>query len=478
MKNRVGWSIVGAVLIFKIISHALVLFPISINLGQGAVPWLMGQGKILYRDIFEHRPPLTAWIVALAQGLFRGDTLLTVRMLHLLTVLITMVLIYVVVRRLGASITAAVLAVLYFAALESVFVNTAFYYEVVQGALYIGAACLLVRENTRRWEYFAAGLLLGLAFLTKQQAALAVALALLWLWWAKRSLRDVALLTLGAAIPVGALAALYALGGLWQEFYFWNVTFNAQFAGGVAGAINGDFFRRMLLTHGWMLPFAFLAFKGNKRYWLILGLGLIAQTAQLPRLGEIHAAAGLPLLCVETGIVLASLAPLLRKWRAWTPESATAVGLSAVLLVGMGFNVMTSYIPTPAGFRAILGVTEFSDLDVWLRAHASPGDTLFVLPASDSTAQVQMLTGLLPPGTWVIGNHYEFGAPFVIDTLLREWQTAPPTWVILFPDIVKEEAPPGAKPLLDFVNTRYEVRQAFGVLPFYGEALALHLKAR
>lgn len=196
------------VLVVTIVLQALVLFPMSIQLGQSTVPWLMGHGFVLYRDILEHRPPLSAWIVALIQPLLGGDTFFTLRLLHLLTVLATVVLIYAVTGRLSKSRGAATIAIVYYTALQVVFVNIAFYFEVILGLLFIGVIYLLVQPSHGQaggrgaiWRAVAAGVLLSLAFFSKQQAVLAIAFVVLWCLWNKMPAARLAALLLGLVVP-------------------------------------------------------------------------------------------------------------------------------------------------------------------------------------------------------------------------------------------------------------------------------------
>ncbi len=474
-RDRLAWIAVGLVLLVVTVSQALVLYPVSIQVGQGTIPWLMAHDKVLYRDIFEHRPPLTAWIVFAVQPLLNGDTIGTVRVLHLLASLVTIILVYVATRKLSGSTLAGVLAVVYFAALESVFDKVLFYFEAVQGLFFIAAIALLVREKINRPGLFVAGLLLGLAVLTKQQAILAAGFAVVWVGITRRSWRDAAVVGLGVALPVAVVLALYTT--VWDDFYFWNVTFNIDyFDTGAASGWSGDLVRRMILSYGWLIPFGFVALRRSSAYWLVAGMGVAALTALYPHAGEEHAAAALPVVCVAFGVVLSLLVKPVAAWRTWSSQTAALAGVVAMVLLAISTNVLTSYVPTEAGFRAILGRDMFGPVVGWLGDHAAPGDTLFVIPSTDTNSQLHPLTGMAPPGTWVTGNKFGLAPPFVVARLLDEWEHTPPTWVVLFPDMLAQSIPAQAQPMIDFVMTQYDVEQRFGPLPFYGAVEILHLK--
>ncbi|HMN12035.1 MAG TPA: glycosyltransferase family 39 protein [Bellilinea sp.] len=462
---------VWAVVLLKMISHWLVLFPLSIHVGQATVPWLMAHDRRLYVTILEHRPPLSALAVAAVQPLFGGDTLLTVRVLHLVTILATIILIYEVARRL-LSETAGVLAVIWFALLESSFANVAFYFEVAQGLMYIGVAALLLRTVVHGRPLFLAGVLLGASLLTKQQAVVVIIWVLVWVGWRWRSLSWEALVGAGILVPLALVALYFARDGRLDELYYWTVTFNVSHGVGKPGMVGGDFVRRLILSQGWLLPFALTALherRGGDA--LIVGIGLAAQTVQFPRAGDIHAAAALPFASIAFGVVIARLIPQGR-WRTFPSQNVAALGVAAVICLAALTNVVTSYIPSPAGEGVLIGASDLKTVSAWLLQREEDGDTMYVLPSSDSTAQLHVLTGMLPPGTWAPGNQFLHSEPFVNERLLAEWFSSPPTWLIWFPGLMAEaDSEPYFQPLLDFLHEHYDFAARLEAQPFYGEAL-------
>jgi len=406
-----------------------------------------------------------------------GEIFTAVRSLHLLTTLLTLTLIYLVSTRLMRRPLAGALAAAYFAGLQVIFVNILFYFEVIQGLLYVAAVWFLLQEQRQLIACFISGVLFGLAFLTKQQALLPAAFVLLWLLTFRRSFRPFMSLLVGIATPIVLTWALYAAASHWDEYLFWNFTFNAKYASGGFQVPDGDFVRRMILSHGWMVPFALLAVQRHriKEYSLLLGIGLLAQASQFPRPGEMHAAAGLPMIAAQFGVVTASLWEQVRQHKAWRSDTLIAVGAVGVLLLTIGTNVLTSFIPSPAGFRRIIGLDDLRDIASWLEANANESDTLYIFPETDSTSQIHPLSGLLPPHTWATGNRWGLAPSFVVETLLKEWTTSPPTWIVWFPDLADGGIPDSARELRDFVLERYEVVKEWKKLPFYGDAAILRL---
>lgn len=469
--------ILGGLVIFKIITHLFALFPRSIHLSHGAIPWLMAHDFVLYRSILEHRPPVTMFAVYSVNQLFGINTLTAVELLHLVVVLITMLTIYAAASKLSPYKAAAPLAAIYFALLESVFLNIAFYFEVVAGMLLIIAVWLLSREKISDKAIVGAGFLLGVAFFTKQQSALFLVFVAAWLFLLKRNWQPLIPFAIGAAIPTTIILGSYALSGHWHDYFYWNYTFNFSSASKSVGFPSTDFIRRTIITHGWLLPLALLALKNrDRRLWLVTGLGIVAQAMHLPRFGDIHAATGLPLVSVAFGVVTG---PILRTFRwqrsEWKTDRLVAAGTIGILIVAILPNVLVSYVPTEAGFRAVLGKTEFADLVSTMDKLTQPDDTLYVLPSSDSTAQIHPLTGLTPPGTWLIMNEYFTSKDDIMDDLLAEWHETPPTWIIWFPDMTTEAFPTSGHPILDFVHDHYHVAEELSPLPFYGKAVILRV---
>jgi hypothetical protein len=111
-----------------------------------------------------------------------------------------------------------------------------------------------------------------------------------------------------------------------------------------------------------------------------------------------------------------------------------------------------------------------------LERYAQPGDTLFVLPETDSTPQIHPLSGLLPPGLWIKGWSWYFEVPGIVDLLLAQWATDPPDYVVIFPDLIAV-GQPGIQPLIDFVQGQYSAVETVTEILFHGDAVIYALAA-
>ena len=461
-------------LIMQALTHLFWLAPAA-HSGQVAIPWMMNRGLTLFGDIWEQHAPGSSLVAAAAQSLTGIDPGALAKLLNIALVLALTSLVYLLAKRLARADAAGILAAAVFAWWAPVYGNVLLYFDTLLALCVLAALVVYCREDERPEAptVIAIGLLLGAATLFKQQAWLPVGLMGLWLLWSDnwRS----ALIYAGAALMLPLLQWLV----LWQadlleSYVFWNWSFNLS--GAMDGVpLDGDLFRKLLLTNGLVAPFAALALQRDKRRWLLaLALWLAGLSLLYPRAGENHAMAHLPLAAVMSGVVLAELLPYLRGRRSWDGPRAMLAGLLVAGGIGWLWTGAVSYIPTPLGPGAILAYDEFRELAADLRARAEPDDTLFVLPETDSTPQLHPLTGMLPPGVWVKGWRWYFEPERVLATLLAEWAQAPPTWLVVFPHLT-DAGEPGISHLLDIVEARYTLAFESAAIFDHGRALVYRL---
>ena len=444
-------------LIIQTLTHLFWLSP-AVHSGQLAIPWMMNQGKALFGDIWEQHAPGSSLLGAVAQALLPIDPALLIKILNTALVVALTVLIYQLAIRLSGKSSAGALAALYWAWWEPVYGNIMLYFDTML------ALCILLaltsywhaEERPTLKRIALMGALMGAATLFKQHAWLAVAIVGVWLLFTenRKSLLVYALAAL--ALPALQWLAL-AAQGLLDSYIFWNWTFNLRgFMDGVP--LDGDLFRKLLLGNLLVFPFALLALKRDRRRLLLLVLIWLATlTVLYPRFGEIHGMGHLPFAAVMSGLVLAwALAPV-GDPRQWQLTQTILAGLALGIGIGWLWTGAVSYIPTSMGPGATLAYDEFDPVVAQLLAESVADDTLFVLPETDSTPQLHARTGLLPPGTWIKGWRWYFRPKFVLPALIDEWAEQPPTWVIVFPDMIPA-GEPGILQLLEIVLGDYQLR--------------------
>lgn len=441
-------------LALQILTHLLWLSPAA-HSGQVAIPWMMNRGMTLFGDIWEQHAPGSSALAAAAQSLIDIDPGLLAKLLNIALVLALTALVYQLAKQLTGDDWAGIFAAAVFAWWEPVYGNNLLYFDSLVALCILAALVITFRngECHTTKQIAAVGLLMGASTLFKQQAWLAVGLMGAWLLLIERKRRLALVYAVAAlALPLLQWIALWS-GDLLDSYVFWNWTFNLSgFMDGVP--LDGDLFRKLLLTNALVFPFAALALRGDRRHLMLIALWLASATLLYPRAGENHAMGHLPFTAVMSGIVLATIGRQLAAWRSWDAIRAILVGLIVAGGLGWLWTGAVSYIPTQMGAGAILAYDEFRELAEELRERAEPDDTLFLLPETDSSPQLHPLTGLLPPGAWVKGWRWYFKPAHVLETLTDEWEDSPPTWIVIFPDLVAA-GEPGIRQLLDIVQQRY-----------------------
>jgi hypothetical protein len=133
-----------------------------------------------------------------------------------------------------------------------------------------------------------------------------------------------------------------------------------------------------------------------------------------------------------------------------------------------------TYIPNALGRASVPAYDEFKPLAQRVLSLSALGDTLYVLPEWDGNAQLHVLTGLMPPGTWVNGHSAILAAPGIVDQLLAEWAQTPPTILVDFPDFPSSA---GLQRLRDFIDGRYSEVGRIDDVPFNGDAIIYRLNS-
>jgi hypothetical protein len=238
---------------------------------------LILQGVAPYDQAYNMKFPGAYYAYALVMTVF-GQTARGIHLGLLVVNAITMVLLFVLGRRLigpmAAAIGAAVFATL---ALDrwilGVFAHATHFVLVpaLAGLILIAPA----QVQPRFLRLAAAGVCFGVAILMKQQAAAYVVVAMAWVLWrglrASRSARRDAwraagTIAAGAAVPVLLLVIVLAAQGVLGRFWFWTVQYASQYAAQVPLSDAWPAFQmgwgQITKATGWL--------------WLLAGLGGVA----------------------------------------------------------------------------------------------------------------------------------------------------------------------------------------------------------
>lgn len=459
-----------AIILFQSLTHMLWL-SLSTHSGQVAIPWMMNNGMTLFGDIWEQHAPGSSLLGALAQSLLPLEPDLLIKLLNTLLVIVITVLVYRLATRLTKNPTAGIISALIWAWWEPVYGNVMVYFDTLLALCVMIALVIYVSRDDKPTlaQVIGIGLVMGLATIFKQHGWLAVGMFGVWLLIVHRDPKVWIPYGLAALVmPVIQWGVLLSQG-LFDSYVFWNWTFNLSgYMDGVP--LDGDFFRKLLLSNTLVFPFILIAFRRENRRWLLIALMWLSTLVVLyPRFGEIHGMGHLPMTAVMSGVVLAGLLPELATWRVWDVPRQVIAGLAVAIGIGWLWTGAVSYIPTQLGAGAVLAYDEFRPLVVRLLPEVRPNDTLFVLPETDSTPQLHPMTGMMPPPTWVKGWNWYFEPDFVLPTLISDWDSDPPAWIIVFPDLIPS-GQPGIDELLAIVEEEYSLVYVAEDIFLHGDA--------
>jgi hypothetical protein len=361
-------------------------------------------GRVLYRDVVDHKPPLIYVTYAATQAI--GGPAGGMRLIHLCTALVvfaTALLLGAVARRLPPAVDdpgdsrsswAALLYVVFSTTLfdfDAQAANCELYMMLPLSAsvlLYLDAARAARPRNSDYARLVAAGALVAVAMLYKYQAAIQLPLyALHWAWSRRRrlgaALAGLAALAGGAAVVLGAAVAILARTQALSAAWFW---FRFNFAYMKAGLRPAELARRaaVRVSYG-VLPALFI--------WALAGKSAVAALRRRAATDDPHrldlfacgwlAASALAVTAGGrffghyfhqlTAPLAALAAPeAARLWRSRRGLVAAAIGVPAAvfLMLGLGHARMMAAAGEPD--------PDYPAMAAAIAAASAPGDPLVV----------------------------------------------------------------------------------------------------
>lgn len=383
------------------------------------LPWLIRRGWVLYTDLVDQHPPLLPWLLVP----FDGDPGLPLRVFVVALRAATLILTYVVARRLCGRWGG--LAALTGAALWAIGANAAhLWYDGVLAPVYLLILFLLVRNDEipaktggmRRSAdmplAFALGTLLAVAMLLKQHAVIAVPGVLLALaWYGPGRWRRVSAFALALLVPLAIVSPYFISQGAGPAAAYWIFAYsldgNYVAAAGMAPP-PGDILWLLAAFAPLLALTLVIAARGARRltvrYSRILMAGpflLIAASLPVwPRYGRFHLQAAIPYLAVAAGVTAVVLYRELRerKWQMLVLSAAATLLLVFYLSVGVNEAVKSLRIQSQLPPVAAPYANTVPPLRSWVGEHTTPNAPI-VLYGVD-----ELLYRLLehpPPRPWV-----------------------------------------------------------------------------
>ncbi len=420
--GRWALPIALALLPILIFGAPSLLYPFGRDQGEYAcIANAALSGKVIYRDVFNVKPPLTHLVHALALVAF-GRSMLAIRLLDLVWQAATVLAVAGVARRLYLRPGSGVLAAFVYAASYYCFD----YWDTAQtdGWLTLPVALavlafLVARERDAPWADVACGALLGIAALLKYP--IAILLPLLALPWARGRVRRLWRLGLGFAAPFAVAAAVLALQGALASMLAAQAAYVVAYngvagGGGYLASVLGRLLRwhwtsfllllgaaalacdlAYLRRHGpgarhepplqtawplvaWWLA-ALVSFAAQNKGYAYHALPLLAPQAIVvahvalaarDRLG-VPRALRLALVGLGLAYPLAQVALYCARGYPYTPAAAVAVATGRTPLAAIYENrAFGIYGQGDYALQADLEVARY------IQAHSAPGDTVFI----------------------------------------------------------------------------------------------------
>ncbi|MEJ2571392.1 MAG: glycosyltransferase family 39 protein [Anaerolineales bacterium] len=241
--NRIGWVFPILLLVFSYLLH-LPSSPHVAPMGADSGIFAYGaeqmlDGKLLYRDVWDHKPPAVFYVNALAI-LIGGSTPWSIWWLGVVWVAMVSIAFFFLLRLLTGQVYAAVGALILLASI----LYPAFYldgnfsevYSLLPQLLILFVAYAYFRSSKKKW-IFILGLLTAIIMLFKQTyiaTGLAAFIVILVFRWREGGWRSVgsALVSFisGLLLPILSVIIFWWTKGAWSDFIDATLLFNLDYA--------------------------------------------------------------------------------------------------------------------------------------------------------------------------------------------------------------------------------------------------------
>jgi 4-amino-4-deoxy-L-arabinose transferase-like glycosyltransferase len=437
--------------------------------------------KVPYRDLFDNKPPLVyGWYALSFLTLGQDDAAPRLFAAALLSLTVLSVFAYtrMILPRPAAYIAAGLFGASTGLPFISLHANTeAFLLLPLVTSLL--AFTMGMRKDRLIW-FFVAGLLSGLAVVTKQVAfwnLAALAAAAVWCQWSagRRGWRiwtpSVYVVSGGVAV-VGAVGLIFATLGAWDDFVYANISYNYRYVAFVASDEKVFVLRRSLLSLLFIFvltaPLAVGALLGLSTVLRRRGLSWQGPLALWTLASALGVATGgrfyphyflglMPALAVLTAIVVYRYRATRHGRRIGFPFAAIAGGLAAVSLTTCGLlyfapGATTRFFSAQA-YDEKRWAQQTPALAAEIAQRTAPGDTIFNYGRE---GQIYFYADRLPAAPFFYDWAYRYHETTLRQTI-DDLRRAPPTYIVdtVQPPLFKESH---RTPEFDsFLRERYEL---------------------
>lgn len=468
-RHDVGWIIgLGCAL------HAPSWFRPFMDIDEGSYAGIacrLVEGGTVYRDGVENKFPGIFYLYKAVFAVFGRYNMVAIHAAVTLAAIATALVVGSIARRYAGDRAGRWAAALY------VVFSAAYYPKMLAGNTEMFAVlpaaltvwCYLRARDRGAVLYVAAGAAGAVALLGKQVALATFAAvladrALTGLREPLRALRDLALLTAGAAGVVIAMVLHLQRVGAWDDAVFWTWTYVLHYYMPSGTADHGfaynlaTSFLPFVIT---LSPLVYLAYRGKGRaqsalYWWLAGnvcAGLVGG-----RMYGHYFLLFLPALATLAGIGAARWLDDAH-WR----ERRWLIALVTAVAVGF-FGVATMY--EGATGSAFTPSPDYREASAYVRARTAPGDQIFVwgwfpalYQAADRCPSTRFVYTHILSGANASGAERNHNVPEAWDMLMRDLDAAPPAYILdTSPGDYNFAFPPERYPRLwEFIAARYRV---------------------
>ena len=375
-------QIVAIVLMIVIAFAAMVrmrLLDLPLERDEGEYAYagqLLLQGVPPYSQAYNMKFPGMYVAYAAIMAVF-GQTVTAIRLGLLIANAATIVLLYFLARRLFGSVAGLIAAAAYAIfslepGLLGLYAHATHFVN-----LFVVAALFLLARDRSRFEILAAGALLGIAILIKQQAAAFALFALLW----TRFRRAGYLIGGGAIVGAIAAAALW-LSGVFPRFWLWTIRYAREYVTSAAASQGLELF--MMTTRPifyfaplmWLMAAAGLVvlFFKKQQWQFVVGYTIAAVVAIAPGFyfREHYFIVLLPPAAILVAIAVVS-GPRIIAPAAFAIAVVTSLMRMWGLLFALDSNAITKYVFPSNPFLETVEVANY------LKDHTEENDRIAVL---------------------------------------------------------------------------------------------------
>lgn len=267
-----------------------------------AWPYLIMKGWLPYRDIAIAHTPFLLFDLSLVYKIF-GVGPMQIQIYSWFIALLTDLVIYFVASKLHGK-KVALWTLLMFIPLNIFYEGNGLWFDYLLGPLMLLSYYFIKKE-----KYLTAGLMWGLAFMTKQTAVWFIP-AIIYLFWGKQLLFKLKEYACGFLIPITITFVVFQILGILPNFLYWAFQFGVYTLPRAIGQIDYPSFRQVVVS---LVPVAMMVpilIAEKQKYLAIIMLGVLGIMGANPRWELFHFQPGLPFIALIGGLVFSRVIKL------------------------------------------------------------------------------------------------------------------------------------------------------------------------